>query len=117
MIAGRCPAKIWNKTNQSIIKSSLKGTNHSPKYDEFFIIVTQSETLLWVECLFEKWKEIYNHVHKILRLFDVLPDFLFTTNETKCDYLWLTLQKAKQLKLTLDLNKERSGNLSALHMG
>ena len=27
-----------------------------------------------------------NHGHNILRLFDVLPNFLFTTSETKCDY-------------------------------
>ena len=28
----------------------------------------------------------YNHFHNILRLFDVLPNFLFTTSETKNDY-------------------------------
>ena len=28
----------------------------------------------------------YNHFHNILRLFDVLPNFPFTTNETMCDY-------------------------------
>ena len=27
-----------------------------------------------------------NHVHNILRLFDVLPNFIFTTSETKHDY-------------------------------
>ena len=25
---------------------------------------------------------IYNHIHNILRLFEVLPNFLFTTSET-----------------------------------
>ena len=28
----------------------------------------------------------YNQFHNTLRLFDVLPDFPFTTNETMCDY-------------------------------
>ena len=29
----------------------------------------------------------YNQFHNILRLFDVLPNFSFTTSETMCDYL------------------------------
>ena len=29
---------------------------------------------------------IYNHFHNILRLFDVLPNFPFTTSETMGDY-------------------------------
>ena len=29
---------------------------------------------------------IYNHGHNILRLFDTLSNFLFTTSETKRDY-------------------------------
>ena len=28
----------------------------------------------------------YNHFHNILRLFDVLLNFGFTTSETMCDY-------------------------------
>ena len=28
----------------------------------------------------------YNQFHNILRLFDVLPNFLFTTSKTMCDY-------------------------------
>ena len=31
-------------------------------------------------------KIIYNHDHNILRLFDILLNFLFTTGETKGDY-------------------------------
>ena len=27
-----------------------------------------------------------SHFHNISRLFDVLPNFLFTTDETMCDY-------------------------------
>ena len=32
------------------------------------------------------WTYNYNHRHNILRLFDVLPNFPFTTSETKRDY-------------------------------
>ena len=28
----------------------------------------------------------YNHGHNVLRLFDNLPNLLFTTSEVKCDY-------------------------------
>ena len=28
----------------------------------------------------------YNHFHNILRLFDILPNFAFTTSEIMCDY-------------------------------
>ena len=36
----------------------------------------------------QKVKENFrdNHFHNILRLFDVLPNFPFTTSETKRDY-------------------------------
>ena len=30
--------------------------------------------------------KIYNNVHNILRLFDLLPNFAFTTSETMRDY-------------------------------
>ena len=33
-----------------------------------------------------KVREIYNHFDNILRPFDVLPNFPFTTSETKRDY-------------------------------
>ena len=32
------------------------------------------------------WKYSYNHLHNFLRLFDVLPNFPFTTSEAMCDY-------------------------------
>ena len=32
----------------------------------------------------------YNHFHKILRLFDVLPNFSFTTSETMQNYYLYT---------------------------
>ena len=31
-------------------------------------------------------RKIYNHIHKILRLFDVLPNFFLTASETKRNY-------------------------------
>ena len=36
--------------------------------------------------VFEALKTIYNHFHNILRLFDVLPNFPFTTSETMRNY-------------------------------
>ena len=33
-----------------------------------------------------KNRQNYNHFHNILRLFDVLPSFLFTASETMGDY-------------------------------
>ena len=32
----------------------------------------------------------YNQGHDILRIFDTLPDFMFTTSETKRDYMVYT---------------------------
>ena len=64
---------------------------------------------------------IYNQFHNILRIFDVLPNFSFTTSETMCDYYLQTWyirvasRVAEQLK-TWDLRK--LGNirkLSKLH--
>ena len=42
-----------------------------------------------------------NHFHNILRLFDVLPNFPFTTSETICDYYLQTLyiRAAEQLNI------------------
>ena len=52
----------------------------------------------------------YNHFYNILRLFDVLPNFLFTTSETMRDYylqtwhIQVASRVAKQLQ-TEDLRK------------
>ena len=35
---------------------------------------------------FHIFELVYNHFHNILRLFDVLPNFRFTTSETMGDY-------------------------------
>ena len=32
------------------------------------------------------WVEYYNHGHNILRILVTLPNFIFTTSETKRDY-------------------------------
>ena len=57
------------------------------------------------------WRHvIYNQVHNILRLFDVLPNIPFTTSETMSDYYLYTWyirvasRVAKRLK-TSDLSK------------
>ena len=34
----------------------------------------------------KKINDVYNQGHDILRIFDTLPDFMFTTSETKRDY-------------------------------
>ena len=46
----------------------------------------------------------YNHFHNILKVFDVLPNFLFATSETMRDYYLQTwyIRVAKRLK---DLRK------------
>ena len=50
---------------------------------------------------------VYNHFDNILRFFDVLPNFYFTTSETMCDYylpIWyirVTSRVAKRLKRIL----------------
>ena len=52
----------------------------------------------------------YNHFHNILRLFGILPNFLFTASETMRDYylkrwyMGAALQVTKRLK-TFDLRK------------
>ena len=38
----------------------------------------------------EFWLNDHNHFHNILRLFDVLPNFRFTTSETMGDYYLCT---------------------------
>ena len=54
-------------------------------------------------------QKAYNHFHNILRLLDVLPNFLFTTSETMRDYyLWIWYLRviervAKRLKTNEDL--------------
>ena len=51
-------------------------------------------------------EEKYNHGHNIMRIFDVLPNFPFTTSETKPDYWYIRAASrvAEHLK-TLDLRK------------
>ena len=39
-----------------------------------------------VSCYLQSSGILDNHFHNILRLFDVLPNFLFTTSEAICDY-------------------------------
>ena len=39
-----------------------------------------------MEYTFRRGALIYNHGHNIIRIFEVLPNFPFTTSETKPDY-------------------------------
>ena len=45
-------------------------------------IISRSCTQNHIIC----FSSYYNYFHSILRLFDVLPNFPFTTSETKSDY-------------------------------
>ena len=40
----------------------------------------------YYDIMFGGYLGSYNHFHNILRLFDVLPNFPFTTSETMADY-------------------------------
>ena len=55
-------------------------------------------------------KEIYNHFHNILRLFDVLPNFPFTTNETEPNYPYKQGTYKLPHKLPNDLRLRILGN-------
>ena len=55
-------------------KVSLKG---------LFSLKTEEVSTTTEFCMF---KLVYKHFHKILKLFDVLPNFPFTTNKTMRDY-------------------------------
>ena len=48
----------------------------------FFVIIG----FLIVKENIKKATGIYNHFYNIMRLFDDLPNFPFTTSETMCDY-------------------------------
>ena len=52
----------------------------------FFTIVAAMSSLY--NKFITSWTSMfnYNHVHNILRLFDLLPNFPFTTSETMGDY-------------------------------
>ena len=44
------------------------------------------ETYLHLVHFYLPWPSLYyNHGHNILRLFDIWPNFSFTTSETNCD--------------------------------
>ena len=64
-------------------------------------IMTIAEQLIW---------SIHNQLHNILRLFNVLPNFPFTTSETTGDYYLLTryvrvASRVPKLLKTQDLRK------------
>ena len=73
------------------------------------IILPISDTTLFIhyfrfiEDIFYPFPQVvtYNHFHNILRLFDALPNFPFTTSETMRDYYLqvLHIQVAERLKI------------------
>ena len=50
----------------------------------FVVFVGLFSTEIQPQCFI--WRFNYNHGHNIMRIFDVLPNFPFTTSETKPDY-------------------------------
>ena len=46
--------------------------------------VKHNHSVVW--CPLYRLILVYNQFHNILRLFDVLPTFSFTTNGAMCDY-------------------------------
>ena len=57
----------------------------SPSTENLVVWKYKNEKTDKLKMIFIKMKN-YNHFHNILRLFDVLPNFLFTTSETMHDY-------------------------------
>ena len=47
--------------------------------------MVQLENMIYTN-YFTQYGENYNHGHNIMRIFDVLPNFPFTTSVTKPDY-------------------------------
>ena len=69
------PNRSRDMDDQKILKSHWLKTSQGQN----------SSKLINSGCLFHLMA-IYNHFHNILRLFDVLPNFPFTTSETMRDY-------------------------------
>ena len=64
----------------------------------------------WVYFFSKPEKPIYNHLHNIFRLLDVLRNFPFTTSEKMHDYYLLTwytrvVERVAELVKTMDLRK------------
>ena len=61
-------------------------TAASSKMERFVITANAWEQLTIITKPSSLLQQSYNQFHNILRLFDVLPSFLFPTSETMCDY-------------------------------
>ena len=57
-----------------------------PPYDKFNLYALPSPINMRTKATYKVSPYCYNHLHNILRLFDVLPNFHFTTSETMRDY-------------------------------
>ena len=49
------------------------------------VYVTLQDNLFYHKILWKMWPGNYNHGHNFMRIFDVLPNFAFTTSETRPD--------------------------------
>ena len=57
-----------------------------PPYDKFNLYALLSPINMRTKATYKVSPYCYNHLHNILRVFDVLPNFHFTTSETMRDY-------------------------------
>ena len=64
------------------IQKKLNHVIHRLKFADISIFLPEISKF----CYIKKYRYLYNHFHNILRLFDVLPNFRFTSSETMCDY-------------------------------
>ena len=79
----------WGKYKLSKWTNTLKKkTTISKQYFESTAKLAKNLIHAMSACKSSKgvWKLYYNHGHNIVRLFDTLPNFLFTISETKRDY-------------------------------
>ena len=80
-----CEKKFVNKLKVARIKCRDKLENKSSP-EEKAVKVVRFISRQFIPLTFSSHNILYNHGHNILRLFDTLPNFLFTTSETKRDY-------------------------------
>ena len=83
--------KVIQGDNIALVLPTLKINNTLIKRVDYikFLEVLLDEKLTWtnhINLIENKISKSYNQFHHILGLFNVLPNFPFTTRETMCDY-------------------------------
>ena len=82
-------SKLWGRNIGTTIRDWIFDKNYFScditHYGKILISLFQLILLVLAKCLGGKTGN-YSHFHNILRLFDVLPNFPFTTSERISDY-------------------------------